>query len=61
MEVSLKTSVLIQKLIEIDKTVSFDAAVVTGEHWWPTPISRVYQVLTIANNGGFNSRQFHQS
>ena len=42
MEVSLKTSVLIQKLIEIDKTVPFDADVVTGEDWWPTPISRVY-------------------
>ena len=42
MEVSLKTSVLIQKLMEIDKTVPFDADVVTGEDWWPTPISRVY-------------------
>lgn len=42
MEISLKTSVLIQKLMEIDKTVPFDADVVTGEEWWPTPISRVY-------------------
>ena len=42
MEVRLKTSVLIQKLMEIDKTVPFDAEVVTGEEWWPTPISRVY-------------------
>ena len=42
MEVRLKTSVLIQKLMEIDKTVLFDADVVTGEEWWPTPISRVY-------------------
>lgn len=42
MEVSLKTSVLIQKLMEIDKTVPFDADVVTGEDWCPTPISRVY-------------------
>ncbi|HDX2026532.1 TPA: hypothetical protein RN804_004424, partial [Escherichia coli] len=42
MEVRLKTSVLIQKLMEIDKTVPFDADVVTGEEWWPTPISRVY-------------------
>jgi len=42
MEVSLKTSVLIQKLVEIDKTVPFDAEVVTGEDWWATPISRVY-------------------
>lgn len=38
----MKTSVLIQKLMEIDKTVPFDADVVTGEDWWPTPISRVY-------------------
>ncbi|MDI6477282.1 hypothetical protein [Cronobacter dublinensis] len=38
----MKTSVLMQKLIEIDKTVPFDAEVVTGEEWWPTPISRVY-------------------
>ncbi|MEB5920882.1 hypothetical protein [Franconibacter daqui] len=38
----MKTSVLIQKLMEIDKTVPFDAEVVTGEEWWPTPISRVY-------------------
>lgn len=42
MEVRLKTSVLIQKLMEIDKTVLFDADVVTCEEWWPTPISRVY-------------------
>jgi len=42
MELSLKTSFLIRKLIEIDKTVPFDADVVTGEDWWPTPISRVY-------------------
>ncbi|EDJ7305258.1 hypothetical protein QBK36_004707 [Salmonella enterica] len=42
MEISLKTSVLIQKLMEIDKTVPFDADVVTGEEWWPIPISRVY-------------------
>ncbi|EKM0532204.1 hypothetical protein R2217_004313 [Cronobacter turicensis] len=42
MEVRLKTSVLIQKLMEIDKTVPFDAEVVTGEEWWPTPISRIY-------------------
>ena len=42
MEVRLKTYVLIQKLMEIDKTVLFDADVVTGEEWWPTPISRVY-------------------
>lgn len=42
MEVRLKTSVLIQKLMEIDKTLPFDADVVTGEEWWPTPISRVY-------------------
>ena len=42
MEVRLKTSVLIQKLMEIDKTVLFDADEVTGEEWWPTPISRVY-------------------
>lgn len=42
MEARLKTSVLIQKLMEIDKTVPFDAEVVTGEEWWPTPISRVY-------------------
>lgn len=38
----MKTSVLIQKLMEIDKTVPFDADVVTGEDWRPTPISRVY-------------------
>lgn len=38
----MKTSVLIQKLMEIDKTLPFDADVVTGEDWWPTPISRVY-------------------
>ncbi|MEB0982343.1 hypothetical protein [Citrobacter portucalensis] len=38
----MKTSVLIQKLMEIDKTVPFDAGVVTGEDWCPTPISRVY-------------------
>ncbi|ENU3710279.1 hypothetical protein SEEC0006_12945 [Salmonella enterica subsp. enterica serovar Choleraesuis str. 0006] len=38
----MKTSVLIQKLMEIDKTVPFDADVVTGEEWWPIPISRVY-------------------
>ncbi|WP_312343863.1 hypothetical protein [Leclercia sp.] len=38
----MKTSVLIQKLMEIDKTVPFDADVVTGEDWCPTPISRVY-------------------
>ncbi|EOL9012317.1 MULTISPECIES: hypothetical protein [Cronobacter] len=38
----MKTSVLIQKLMEIDKTVPFDAEVVTGEEWWPTPISRIY-------------------
>ncbi|EAV1199350.1 hypothetical protein EUZ11_02100 [Salmonella enterica] len=42
MEISLKTSVLIQKLMEIDKTVPFDADIVTGEEWWPIPISRVY-------------------
>ncbi|ELY3773053.1 hypothetical protein SMX71_002706 [Cronobacter dublinensis] len=42
MEVRLKTSVLIQKLMEIHKTVPFDAEVVTGEEWWPTPISRAY-------------------
>lgn len=30
MEIRLKTSVLIQKLMEIDKTVPFDADVVTG-------------------------------
>lgn len=39
---SMKTSVLIQKLMEIDKTVLFDADVVTGEGWWLTPIPRVY-------------------
>lgn len=33
MEVRLKTSVLIQKLMEIHKTVPFDAEVVTGEEW----------------------------
>lgn len=38
----MKTSILIQKLMEIDKTVPFDADVVTGEDWWPTRISRVY-------------------
>ncbi|MDK1260000.1 hypothetical protein [Cronobacter sakazakii] len=38
----MKTSVLIQKLMEIDKTLPFDAEVVTGEEWWPIPISRVY-------------------
>ncbi|MDJ4625670.1 hypothetical protein ACXOE1_12910 [Salmonella enterica] len=38
----MKTSVLIQKLMEIDKTVPFDADVVTGEEWWPIPISRVH-------------------
>ncbi|ESE69482.1 hypothetical protein [Salmonella enterica] len=38
----MKTSVLIQKLMEIDKTVPFDADVVTGEELWPIPISRVY-------------------
>ncbi|MDN8598872.1 hypothetical protein Q0A17_05530 [Citrobacter sp. S2-9] len=38
----MKTSTLIQKLIEIDKTVPFDADVVTGEDWWPSSISRVY-------------------
>jgi hypothetical protein len=38
----LKTSTLIQKLTEISKTVPFDADVVTGEDWWPHPITRVY-------------------
>ncbi|EOV9599021.1 hypothetical protein ACN5KR_000118 [Cronobacter malonaticus] len=38
----MKTSVLMQKLMEIDKTVPFDAEIVTGEEWWPIPISRVY-------------------
>ena len=38
----MKTSELITRLQKIDKTVSFDADIVTGEDWLPQHITKVY-------------------
>jgi hypothetical protein len=38
----VKTSELITRLQKIDKTVPFDADIVTGEDWLPQHISKVY-------------------
>ncbi|MBE5254685.1 hypothetical protein [Mixta mediterraneensis] len=38
----MKTSELIVKLQEIDKTVPFDADIVTGEDWLPQHLTKVY-------------------
>jgi hypothetical protein len=38
----MKTSQLINKLIEINKTVPFDADIVTGDDWLFQPVSKVY-------------------
>ncbi|ARA23069.1 TPA: hypothetical protein U2R10_000633 [Proteus mirabilis] len=38
----MKTSELIKKLQEIDKTVPFDADIVTGDDWLPCGVENVY-------------------
>ncbi len=43
----MKTSELIKKLQEIDKTVPFDADIVTGDDWLPCGVENVYHAHPI--------------